>query len=408
MRRETLLVQRAGTVGFSEEEGDSPATIRASGGERNLWKIWTQGIENFPVKSGRDGCGSDGEMAEMDLSLHYRPSVTVTQVNQFNPSKDKPSECVPESLWRQQTNQWGAGRTSWATEEGVVYSRLGCLKLRPQGQVWPWTPPQPALPHWTYEYESQSDSDADRPEPDVVLDDLASRRFRSPSPVAPANYALPMSPVGAMAAARLHRQQVTSCHAQQQSLAYLSSTSPSPPSGRVRVASEDVALRDLYEASEDEEEEGEVGYADPVQDDLYSRKVGLSLQPSKNVAYDKFLPKFWTPEEDAHVQKIKLGSQRRPWYRKMQGFSRKRSGSSSEDSDCDPPRALPKKCPGSDERVYFPVQECGPEPLWPVVTPRWPCLCVALLARSLLNADTYDGLDSSAGIQTKWGGVGPG
>lgn len=43
-------------------------------------------------------------------------------------------------------------------------------------------------------YDSESDSDAGRPEPDVVLDDLASRRFRSPSPVPPTNYAVPMSP----------------------------------------------------------------------------------------------------------------------------------------------------------------------------------------------------------------------
>ncbi|XP_037343907.2 LIM domain only protein 7-like [Pungitius pungitius] len=53
------------------------------------------------------------------------------------------------------------------------------------------------------------------------------------------------------------------------------------------------------------------------------------------VSYDKFLPKFWTPEEDVHIQKIKLGSQTRPWYKKMQGFSYKKSGSSSDDSDCD-------------------------------------------------------------------------
>uniref|UniRef100_A0A8C7YEB4 LIM domain 7a n=1 Tax=Oryzias sinensis TaxID=183150 RepID=A0A8C7YEB4_9TELE len=78
-------------------------------------------------------------------------------------------------------------------------------------------------------------------------------------------------------------------------------------------------FRDTYEDSEDEDDE--VGHADPVQDDLYARKMGLKPQPAGSVAFDKFLPKFWTPEEDVHVQKIKLGSQRRPWYKKMQGFS---------------------------------------------------------------------------------------
>lgn len=54
--------------------------------------------------------------------------------------------------------------------------------------------------------------------------------------------------------------------------------------------------------------------------DLYTRKVGAKPQSAANVSHDKFLPKFWTPEEDIHIQKIKLGSQRRPWYKKMQGF----------------------------------------------------------------------------------------
>ena len=58
---------------------------------------------------------------------------------------------------------------------------------------------QSALPaahlQWTYDYESGSDSDADRPDPDLVLDDLASRRFHSPSPAPPTNFAVPISPL---------------------------------------------------------------------------------------------------------------------------------------------------------------------------------------------------------------------
>lgn len=85
-----------------------------------------------------------------------------------------------------------------------------------------------------------------------------------------------------------------------------------------RAVSTDSLFRDLYDDSEDEDDE--VGYADPVQDDLYTRKMGVKPKPASPVSYDKFLPKFWTPEEDVHIQKIKLGSQRRPWYKKMQGF----------------------------------------------------------------------------------------
>lgn len=56
------------------------------------------------------------------------------------------------------------------------------------------TPPAARL-QLAYDYESGSDSDADRPDPDLVLDDLASRRFHSPSPAPPTNFAVPISPV---------------------------------------------------------------------------------------------------------------------------------------------------------------------------------------------------------------------
>ncbi|XP_076602757.1 LIM domain only protein 7-like [Chaetodon auriga] len=113
---------------------------------------------------------------------------------------------------------------------------------------------------------------------------------------------------------------------------------PPPVHSSVRVdhrrgVSTNSLFREIYDDSEDEDDE--VGYADPVQDDLYARKMGIKPQPAGNESHDKFLPKFWTPEEDIHIQRIKLGSQRRPWYKKMQGFSHKKSGSSSDDSDCD-------------------------------------------------------------------------
>uniref|UniRef100_UPI003AAA8495 uncharacterized protein n=1 Tax=Centroberyx gerrardi TaxID=166262 RepID=UPI003AAA8495 len=235
---------------------------------------------------------------------------------------------------------------------------------------------------WAYEYESGSDSDADRPDPDLVLDDLASRRFHSPSPAPPTNFAVPVSPLAGRGASGNGRrgswpkvtmtpsvplQQNVTCLRNKQcapccvtgvlyvllintfdecdwpSLSSSSSSSNSgamrsPQQGSVRVdhrrpMSADSLLREMYDDSEDEDDE--VGYADPIQDDLYARKVGLTGPPGGSAPYDKFLPKFWTPEEDIHIQKIKLGSQRRPWYKKMQGFSYKKSGSSSDDSDSD-------------------------------------------------------------------------
>ncbi|AWP13403.1 putative LIM domain only protein 7 [Scophthalmus maximus] len=86
-----------------------------------------------------------------------------------------------------------------------------------------------------------------------------------------------------------------------------------------RAVCTDSLFREIYDDSEDDDDEE--GFADPVQDDLYARKMGVKPEPAGNVSYDKFLPKFWTPDEDVHIQKIKMGSQRRPWYKKMQGFS---------------------------------------------------------------------------------------
>ncbi|XP_051983500.1 LIM domain only protein 7-like [Xyrauchen texanus] len=52
--------------------------------------------------------------------------------------------------------------------------------------------PASALLQWASSY--QSDSDSDHPEPDLKLDDLASRRFHSVNCVAPMNFAIPLKP----------------------------------------------------------------------------------------------------------------------------------------------------------------------------------------------------------------------
>ncbi|XP_062286580.1 LIM domain only protein 7-like [Scomber scombrus] len=83
---------------------------------------------------------------------------------------------------------------------------------------------------------------------------------------------------------------------------------------------EELFLQALCEGdSEDDYTE-----ADPVLDDLYARRVQQTLhQTSTNRNYDRFLPRYWTPEEETRVRTIYLGSQTRPWYRKMQGLRSK-------------------------------------------------------------------------------------
>ncbi|KAM9860531.1 LIM domain only protein 7-like [Aulostomus maculatus] len=88
-------------------------------------------------------------------------------------------------------------------------------------------------------------------------------------------------------------------------------------SSPVWAVDEELSLRARYE----EDSEDDYTEADPVLDDLYARRVQQTLhQTSINPNCDRFLPRYWTPEEEIRVHTIYLGSQRRPWYRKMQGL----------------------------------------------------------------------------------------
>ncbi|XP_065534176.1 LIM domain only protein 7 isoform X5 [Lathamus discolor] len=69
----------------------------------------------------------------------------------------------------------------------------------------------------------------------------------------------------------------------------------------------------------DEDEDEEIGIPNIEKDDLYFRKLSSSA-PNTVVAFDKFLPKFWTPEEELLWKKIRKSSFK-PWYKEIQGFS---------------------------------------------------------------------------------------
>uniref|UniRef100_A0A8C5TAD7 LIM domain 7 n=1 Tax=Malurus cyaneus samueli TaxID=2593467 RepID=A0A8C5TAD7_9PASS len=68
-----------------------------------------------------------------------------------------------------------------------------------------------------------------------------------------------------------------------------------------------------------DEDEEEVGIPNIEKDDFYFRKLNSSA-PNAVVAFDQFLPKFWTPEEELLWKKIKKSSFK-PWYKEIQGFS---------------------------------------------------------------------------------------
>uniref|UniRef100_A0A8C3Q101 LIM domain 7 n=1 Tax=Chrysolophus pictus TaxID=9089 RepID=A0A8C3Q101_CHRPC len=69
----------------------------------------------------------------------------------------------------------------------------------------------------------------------------------------------------------------------------------------------------------DEDEEEEIVIPNIEKDDLYFRKLSSSASNTV-VPFDKFLPKFWTPEEELLWKKIRKSSFK-PWYKEIQGFS---------------------------------------------------------------------------------------
>ncbi|TRY54372.1 hypothetical protein DNTS_011130 [Danionella cerebrum] len=185
-----------------------------------------------------------------------------------------------------------------------------------------------------YQSDSETDSDMERPEPDLEQDDLASRRFRSVSSVKPMNFAVPSKPrssrVPTVVTPCAMKSWLTLSDASRQDAV----AAPSKSSGHFEngltgcqsaAMEEEFLQRFLISGTSDSDEDK--GFADPVVDDLYTRRVLISEhQTSINAQSDKFLPKYWTPEEDAHVKNIRLGSQRRPWYKKMQGLRSKSMG----------------------------------------------------------------------------------
>ncbi|XP_030422590.1 LIM domain only protein 7 isoform X7 [Gopherus evgoodei] len=92
-----------------------------------------------------------------------------------------------------------------------------------------------------------------------------------------------------------------------------------------------VNISSKFSGYSDDEEEKAVGIPNIEKDDLYVRKLNSAVS-NPVVSFDKFLPKFWTPEEELHWKNIKKGYSSKPWYKELQGF-RMKSKSESEDED---------------------------------------------------------------------------
>ncbi|XP_062866567.1 LIM domain only protein 7b [Trichomycterus rosablanca] len=271
--------------------------------------------------AGSEGFGSDAE-AEHCFKMSERNG------NERTTASVKERRNVPAAQRRKRTDQCeeGRSRANPVSSENRRDLNEPCLEL----------PPASAFHQWAHDYQSDSESDSDRPEPDPVQDDLASRRFRATSCATPANFAVPLNPRNPShfptVTPSARRSWITMSDASRLATVPQNmssqSTSLLPSSINSQDTCDKTAVQEelLLEAWNEESSDSDGGWnsADPIQDDLYSRRVHQAThQTSMNSDSDKFLPKYWTPEEDAHVGRIKLGSQRRPWYKKLQGFRSK-------------------------------------------------------------------------------------